>query len=409
MSLSTSVLGTSAHATHFVIVFALAGFLLLLPSNDGSRGLTASFLSALLFGLSFIMKQHAVYFLVFAWLLFAWTLWKERKSGRVRIVMKLAIFTLGLIMPFAITCFLLWHAGVWDTFTFWTFHYAREYVSAASPAEGWQNFYKTFPKVVGSSLWIWVLATMGLLSLWIEKRLSLYTKVGVTLFTIFSTLTVTPGLHFRPHYFVTLLPVVALLAGNFSTAFCRYGTASGSKRWWTNAPIVLGIGALCWLINQQWPFFFIKTPTQASRTLYGSEPFPEAIEIGRYLQAHSGPGDRIAVLGAEPEIFFYARRLSATGYIYFYGVWEDSTVTERITKEMVREIETAQPRYIVVEFIPPRLMDWARGYLNKGYEIAGRIDIVSDDITGYYWGEKARAPGTAPAHTLVVLKKYRPL
>jgi hypothetical protein len=250
---------------------------------------------------------------------------------------------------------------------------------------------------------------MGLLSLCIEKRQSSVAKIGLTLFTIFSALTVTPGLYFRPHYFVTILPAVALLAGNFCTVFSRYVTDSGFKRRWTMVPIVLGIGALCWLLIRQWPFFFIETPIQASRTLYGREFFPEAVEIGRYLEAHTATGDCIAVLGAEPEIFFYAHRRSATGYIYFYGVWEDSTVTERITKEMVREIETAQPRYIIVEFIPPRLIDWARRYLNKGYEIVGRIDIVSDDKTEYYWEEKARAPGTTPARTLVVLKRSHPL
>lgn len=404
MSLSPSVLGTSAHATHFVVVPALAGFFLLLSREKGPSPSTA-FISALLFGLSFIMKQQAVYFLVFAWLLFAWSQWKTRSSGGPRMAAGLAVFTLGLVIPFLVTCALVRHAGVWDTFYFWTFQYAREYISAASLTEGWENFLKTFPKVFGPSLWIWALAATGLLSLWLDKRRTSSAKIGVTLFAIFSALTVTPGLYFRPHYFVTVLPAVALLVGNFCTTFSRYGTDSGLKRWMAKAPMVLGVAALCWLIILHWSFFFIETPTQASRTLYGSEPFPEAIEIGRYLRAHSGPDDRIAVLGAEPEIFFYSHRRSATGYIYFYGVWEDSTVTERMTKEMVREIETAQPRYIIVEFIPPRLMEWARGYLNKGYVLVGRIDIVSDDITEYYWDEKARAPGTAPAHTLVVLKR----
>jgi hypothetical protein len=409
MSVSPSVLGTSAHATHFVIVFALAGFLLLMTSRDGPRRLGTAFLSALLFGLSFIMKQQAVYFLFFAWALFAWSEWKERSSGGTRMAIRLAIFTLGLVIPFAVTCLLLWRAGVWDTFYFWTFHYAREYVSVVSPAEGWAYFQKAFPKVVGPSLGIWALAGMGLFFLYSKKRLSAFTKIAVTLFTVFSALTVTPGLYFRLHYFVTILPAVALLAGNGCAAVSRYIAGSGLKRWRTIAPVALGICALGWVIIGQWSFFFIQTPTQACRTLYGREPFPEAVEISRYLKVHSNPGDRIAVLGAEPQIFFYTHRRSATGYIYFYGVWEVPLIAERITKEMVREIETARPRYVIVEFIPPRLIDWARRYLNNKYNIVGRIDIISDDKTEYYWGEKARAPGTAPARTLVVLERSHPL
>jgi 4-amino-4-deoxy-L-arabinose transferase-like glycosyltransferase len=407
MSLSPAVLGTSAHATHFVVVPALAGFLLM-TSRDGPRRLGTAFLSALLFGMSFVMKQQAVYFLVFAWLLFAWSQWKERSSGRTHMAVSMAIFTLGLVIPFAVTCILVWRAGVWDTFSFWTFHYAREYVSVVSLTEGWAYFQKAFPKVVGPSLLIWALAGIGLVSLCIEKRQPPSTKIGVTLFTVFSALTVTPGLYFRLHYFVTLLPAVALFAGNGCAAVGRYLADSGFKRGWTKVPIVLGIGALSWALIQQWPFFFIKTPIQACRTLYGSEPFPEAVEIGRYLEAHSEPGDRIAVLGAEPQIFFYTHRRSATGYIYFYGVWDVPLVADRMAKEMVREIEAAQPRYVVVEFIPPRLIDWARGYLNTKYSIVGRVDIVSGDRTDYHWGEKARAPGTMPARTLVVLKRSHP-
>ena len=406
LSLSPSVLGTSAHATHFVVVFALAGFLLLMNAGGGTRRLSTCFLSALLFGLSFIMKQQGVYFLVFAWLLFAWLQWRERSSGRRRSAKNLAVFTLGLVMPFVVTCVLVWHAGVWDTFCFWTFHYAREYVSVTTLAEGLRNFQITFPKVVGPSLLIWALAGMGLLSLYFDKKQQSVGKVGMTLFTVFSVLTVTPGLYFRPHYFVTVLPAVAILFGHCCATGCRYIIGPGlNNTVWKNVSLALGIGALGWALIQQYSFFFVKTPVQASRALYRMEPFPEAIEIGRYLEAHSGPGDRIAVLGAEPQIFFYSHRRSATGYIYFYGIWEDSSVTERITKEMVREIETAQPKYVVVEFIPPRLIDWARTYLNKGYEIMERIDIISDDKTEYYWEEKARAPGTMPAFTLVVLRR----
>ena len=40
------------------------------------------------------------------------------------------------------------------------------------------------------------------------------------------------------------------------------------------------------------------------------------------LREHSAPDARIAILGSEPEILFYARRHSATGYIYMYDLLE---------------------------------------------------------------------------------------
>ena len=55
-----------------------------------------------------------------------------------------------------------------------------------------------------------------------------------------------------------------------------------------------------------------------------SNPFVECPVIAEYLKKNTGPDDTIAVLGSEPEIFFDARRRSATGYIYTYGLVEDA-------------------------------------------------------------------------------------
>jgi hypothetical protein len=172
----------------------------------------------------------------------------------------MVIFTLGLAVPFVVISILVWHAGVWDKFWFWTFRYAREYVSLVPLDTGWEKFKNEFPRVVGPSLWIWALAGAGLLALFADKHVPFSTRVALPLFAIFSVLTVMPGLYFRPHYFVTTLPVVALLAGNGCAAIGRYITASGLKGRWTTAPVVLGICALLWALIQQWSFFFAETP-----------------------------------------------------------------------------------------------------------------------------------------------------
>ena len=66
-------------------------------------------------------------------------------------------------------------------------------------------------------------------------------------------------------------------------------------------------------------------PLTACQTVYGSNPFPEAVQVGDYLKNHASPGARIAVLGSEPEIYFYHRH-SATGYIYTYSLMEPQSL-----------------------------------------------------------------------------------
>ena len=65
LSVSPSVLGTSAHATHYVVVFALLGILVLVKSLDSERRIPF-FWSGLLLGLAFLMKQPGALFTVFA-------------------------------------------------------------------------------------------------------------------------------------------------------------------------------------------------------------------------------------------------------------------------------------------------------------------------------------------------------
>jgi 4-amino-4-deoxy-L-arabinose transferase-like glycosyltransferase len=124
LSFGLAVMGTAAHATHFVVFPALAGLLLLLRAMESGRAATF-FWSGVLFGVAFLMKQHGMFFAMFG---AAWLLWKH-PGGWMRTARRLAIFGAAVALPFALTCLILWWAGVFPKFWFWTFHYARAYDS----------------------------------------------------------------------------------------------------------------------------------------------------------------------------------------------------------------------------------------------------------------------------------------
>ena len=76
LSLGEPVLGTFAHATHFVVFFAVAGAVAFLrASNKGPAHWLL--ISGVLFGLSVLMKQHGVFFPVFA---IAYVLWQDYRA-----------------------------------------------------------------------------------------------------------------------------------------------------------------------------------------------------------------------------------------------------------------------------------------------------------------------------------------
>src|SRR5439155_22619748 len=88
-------------------------------------------------------------------------------------------------------------------------------------------------------------------------------------------------------------------------------------------------------------------PTEASRYIYGTTLFSRAREVGDYIRKNSAATSRLAVIGSEPEIYFYSHRRSATGYIYVYPLMEIQPYAEKMQKEMIAEIEKNQPEFVL--------------------------------------------------------------
>ncbi|MBV9574624.1 MAG: glycosyltransferase family 39 protein, partial [Acidobacteriales bacterium] len=315
LSLSPSVLGFAGHATHFVVLWAVAAALLL----SGKRRSTGIlFACGLLLGVAFLMKQPGILFAVFAALFLIRETIRSANLQSPRWVWaklagRLAALGAGVLLPFLLTCLLLWRAGVFSRFWFWTFTYARQYAAIVSLREGARNLWASIPGVVGPGWTLWVLAGVGLTALYWDRRIRERSDFMLP-FLVCSFLAVCAGLYFRQHYFILMLPAVALLIGAGISSFVR----SLKPGWIQVMPVVLFLAAWGFSLLKQEDFLFRVDPVTACRAVYGPNPFPEALEIANYIRSHSPPGSRLAVLGSEPEIPFYADRLSATGYIYTY-------------------------------------------------------------------------------------------
>jgi hypothetical protein len=394
LSIGSGVLGTAAHATQFVVVPALAGVLLLTRPADSWRPSTLWW-SGLLFVVAFVMKQQGILFGVFGALYAAARLWRERRGWAA----KLGAFSAGAAAPFAATCLMLWLAGVFPKFWFWTFTYAREYASEASLGDGFWSFAVSFLPILKQNAPLWLLAGVGLFAIW-RRHENRRRATFVTAFLCFSFLAVCPGLFFRQHYFVLLLPAVALLAG---AAIRRRAMC-----WVFVAALLLSIGL-------QREFLFGLDPIQACRQLYGPNPFPEAIRVADYIRAHSEKDARIAVLGSEPEIYFYAHRHSATSYIYMYGLMEAQPYALTMQDEMIGELEKTAPQYVVrvsghASWLehpqsPARVFDWWHAYGPQHYRLVGVADIISAERTEYRWAAAAEAYRPQSSYFLAVYQR----
>lgn len=383
LTLDRGVLGPFGHATHFILLPALAGLLVLL------RGRLV--LAGVLLGVSVLMKQHAIFFAIAA---AAYLWWTDRSIKR------LALFAAGGALPFVAMVALFAVQGVLDEFWFWTFRYASEYVSEIPLSRAWTIFRHMFAEITTHTLWMWIAAGAGLVALWVG-RWNIETKVLLTGLTVASFLAVCPGFFFRNHYFIVMLPAVALLVGVLVATIERAAQKKLAPPAATAASLAACVVILLAYMDSDQKFLFSMTPRELSRAAYGDNPFVEAPEIARYIKERTTPQDRIAVLGSEPEIYFYADRKSATGYIYTYPLMEPQPHALDMQRAMQREIEETAPKYLVIVwvqgswYVQPEsnrsIFRWIEEYGKKCYDAVGLIDIHSPERSEVLWEARIAA------------------
>ena len=394
LSVGQTTQGFTANAEHFVALPALAGILLLRKAVNSAK-LLSLFLAGFLLGLAFMMKQHAAAFIIFAAIYLFVSLIRPRPVNWKFLLFAETIFTVGVLLLFLLTCLILWWCGVFSKFWFWTFDYAKNYVSLVPLEGGLINFKMAVSSILPAASCLWTLAGIGLCYMF---RNSTFRKQSlfVTAFLIFSFLSMCPGLFFRPHYWILFLPAVSLLAGVGAASvyeiFSRYNSVFVAKI----IPVVLFVLVFFHTLYQQWNFFFTLSPTVIARNAYGSNPFPESLEIAKFIKQNSQKNDTVAVIGSEPQIYFYSHRLSATGYVYTYPLMEPQPYASSMQEEMINQIEKASPKFLVLVHIPlswlPReksdmkIFEWSDKYAAKFYHTVGIVDIVSADQTTYRWG-----------------------
>ncbi len=387
LAANPSVMGFEAHATHFVILAALCGILLLL---QGLRSQThwLFFASGFFCGIAFLMKQHGVFFALFC---FCYLFLEQRRQLRPinQLAAGVIILAAGFLLPYVVTCALLYHLGVFHQFWFWTVTYAGEY-SKMGLRRGVHAFLENYGAVLRANSVVWLVALVGLTAVLWNQHARRHLNFTAP-FLLFSVVALCPGAYFRPHYFILLLPVAALLVG-VAVAASIEAIAESEMRRFKYIPATVFAVVVALSVLAQHAFYFSLDPASAMKTTYGANPYFSAMKIGDYLRQHSPPAARIAVLGSEPEIYFYAQRHSATGYLYMYSLIVRQKYTDRMQQELMREVATNQPEYLVYVDVPDSwgedrerapqaysFLAWLRQFSASNYEVTAvsRLDEPS--------------------------------
>jgi hypothetical protein len=368
------------------------------------------------------------------------------RAGQVRIIRDLSVFGLGWLLPYGVTCLVLAWAGAFHQFIFWTISYATQYASAVPLVNGPDVLRAMLNAVVGPNLLFWVLPWVGALVMWWEARLdvgspkskvqSLKSEVPATThhvsrFTFHvspipcarfflmallfcSVASASVGFYFRQHYFILVLPVLALLTGVAVSRGLYLLRHDQTIELFLALPILglFGIGICSALIGHGAVWLTLPVD-QSMRSIFGTTLFAETARVADYLKAHTAKDERIVVLGSEPEIYFHAHRRAATGYIYTYPLMEEHPFALKMQEEMIGEIERARPAYVVYVDDPyswlirpdsaPRLFEWWRGYWASDLDLVQTIEVEEGLARGSDMDKPAKDAPTA--NHILILKR----
>ncbi|HVV00884.1 MAG TPA: glycosyltransferase family 39 protein, partial [Verrucomicrobiae bacterium] len=416
-SASSTVLGMAAHANHFVILFAVPALWLLWRCRRDQTN-SRLFMAGLLFGVSFLMKQQAVFFLLFGFVFFLAVEFSDFRSrsrdagpglALRRSSSRGSLLGLAMALPLALTCIYLAAAGVFPKFYFWVFRYARQYVSVASAPDGLEFLRRYLSASSSADLGFRLLALFGFCAALTNSRARqrVWFLAGLA---FASCAAVAVGLYFRPHYFILALPVMALLGGygaaelrGFLTA--RIAGIRSRPALATVLPLLAVLVAAGESLWAQRDVFFRLTPRQIVERNYPDNPFIESLAVADYLRKYEPTNATLAVIGSEPQIYFYSGLRSATGYIYGYPLMERQPYAARMQQEMIREIEDGKPDCIVrVNYenswapFPDSnrsVFEWCGRYLRQNYRLAGYVgQLPSGKLVAKWDGADARPPAS---------------
>ena len=400
-SLGRNANGFTANSEHFVLLAALTGLLGLVLAIE-TRRLWQLAVGASLLGISITMKQHGVFFAAFGGLVILVDTWTRSDDSWAVRLRWIGVYAAGVAAPLIAMVLLLWQANILRSFWFWAIEFGVSYATRLSLRDGLSEFVSMGSWVFAPLAWLAPFALVGLAAQ-VSPRLRSRHSALAFVFLVISFVAVCPGLYFRPHYWLLLFPALALWVGIGLDCVARVLEGRLQVRALSHGAAALTLLlAIALSVHGQYRYYFVDTPERVSLKRYGVNPFVEALEIGHFIERTTSPDDTVAVLGSEPEILFYAKRRSATGYLATDLLTRSGELAERMQANMIHEIESSSPEILVVVAVGPSwnlskqssplLRDWLRRNLDHRYERVAVVELNRPRRSRLLYGDSLPEP-----------------
>lgn len=370
LSADPTVQGTAANTELFMVcplIFSQIAFLTATVRNR--RRVPFMVLAGALTGAAVMFKQVAIV----NWLFMAalYPVFASREKRWLRTVSFAAWSATGLLAVMGLVVLYFWGRGGLEELVDNVFTHNLQYIGAVGASTRLEYCWGTLTMLARTQTVVWAFTPVGLAGLLKSGRGKWCLFVAGWLVT--SAIGVSASGYFFPHYFQQLLPPLALAA------------AAGAE-WisaielWKIIPSRIRCTALSLMLavlpaTILWPFWFTYSPADAVRRIYPGNFFAEMPEFAQRLKSVTPSEAPVFIFGAEPELLFYARRPSATRYIFLFPLYGPYKSAHERQMATAKEIERAQP--LAAVYLPNALFfvsgtdqfftQWSLSYLQDNF------------------------------------------
>lgn len=396
VSMTPNLSGFTVQSEQGVAFFTALGFLFFAMARKYQK-FHHYFLMGIAMAMAFMVKTSGVFLVLWGGLvvILDWLFSKPRAIKNL--LLNVLGYSAGGILILAIFFTIIYLKGSFSDMIWWTYTHSKDYVSAMKLEEGMTYFRYTRDAIIQNHKFFWAHSFLAC-ALILFKGISWRDKLmGITLLG-FSFLTIVPGFYFYGHYWIQVVPGLALVAGltyfgieHVLRTKLPIKGAQNIKYVYLTVFILISFSHMSKLKS----YYFHPNYELILRQVYGNNPFPEAMEIGNFINSHTGPEDNITLIGSEPQIYFYTRKRSPSRHAYFTAIVNAIPQHKSWQREWISDVERQKPKYIVFFNHPFSLLvqkdvdnyvfQWANKYIMENYKSVGVIDMIEGQHATYVW------------------------
>ncbi len=388
--------GTAANTELFMLLPLIVSQTAFLNAADNSRKMSI-FVCGALIGIAIAFKQVAAvnWFLLIA----LYPILAVQKRHWHNAVLFVLLSTAGLVTVLGCISVYFWIRQGLGELVENVFTHNLEYIGAMTWSDRLEFCLDTLRALARAETLVWILSAVGLVGLIVTGRVKWFVFLAGWL--IASAIGVSASGYFFPHYFQQCLPPLALIAVVGAEWLSQLRLWRGS--WLPRVGFGLMLAVLP--VKTIWPFWFSYSSADAVRKIYPGNFFAEIPQFAARLRQITSREQRVFIFGAEPEVLFYAQRVSATRYIFLFPLYGPYRNIREKQVSAAEEIQRASPAAAV--YVPNALFfnpgtdqyftEWSLSYLQTDFSPDTWLIKETESVAGIVPSRS----GLPPPHDLL--------